>query len=194
MVMRLTLFTASRPWDQENSKFQARNSPSLRGTLYLEDVEDLPYRKCVGIVVLNCDNLVFAGQRIDGIDDAWQMPQGGIDEGEDNHSAALRELEEETGISSDLVQFVAETKGTYMYDLPIEMIPNLWGGKYRGQEQKWFLFDFIGNDSQININTSHPEFSNWQWMKTGQLVKKIVPFKRLVYESIFNEFREHMNY
>lgn len=194
MVMRLTLFTASRPWDQENSKFQDRKSPSLRGTLYLEDVEDLPYRKCVGIVLLNCDNLVFAGQRIDGIDDAWQMPQGGIDEGEDNHSAALRELEEETGISSDLVQFVAETKGTYMYDLPIEMIPNLWGGKYRGQEQKWFLFDFIGNDSQININTPHPEFSNWQWMKTGQLVKKIVPFKRLVYESIFNEFHEHMNY
>lgn len=190
----MTLFMASRPWDQEDYKLPARHGHSLRGTLSLDDVAaDLPYRKCVGIVLLNCDNLVFAGQRIDGIGDAWQMPQGGIDKGEDNHSAALRELEEETGISSDLVQLVAETKGTYMYDLPIEMIPVIWGGKYRGQEQKWFLFDFIGDDSQININTPHPEFLNWQWMKTGQLVQKIVPFKRLVYESIFKEFHEHLN-
>ena len=158
--------------------------------MYLDKVVNLPYRKCVGIMLINDEGLVFAGQRIDGIAEAWQMPQGGIDEGEDTYSAALRELEEETGISSKLVKFVAKSTESYFYDLPTELIPKLWGGKYRGQEQKWFLFKFLGKDSQINIKTSHPEFLNWRWIPMEQLIEKIVPFKKSVYSSVIAEFRD----
>ncbi len=158
--------------------------------MYLDKVVNLPYRKCVGIMLINDEGLVFAGQRIDGIAEAWQMPQGGIDEGEDTYSAALRELEEETGISSKLVKFVAKSTESYFYDLPTELIPKLWGGKYRGQEQKWFLFKFLGKDSQININTRHPEFLNWRWIPMEQLIEKIVPFKKSVYSSVIADFRD----
>lgn len=156
----------------------------------LDQVENLPYRKCVGIMLINDEGLVFAGQRIDGIAEAWQMPQGGIDKGEDTYSAALRELEEETGISAKLVEFVAESSGTFFYDLPEQLIPKLWGGKYRGQEQKWFLFRYLGKDNQININTRHPEFFKWRWMPMDQLIEKIVPFKKTVYGSVIAEFKD----
>ena len=158
--------------------------------MHLDEVENLPYRKCVGIMLINDEGLVFAGQRIDGIAEAWQMPQGGIDQGEDTCTAALRELEEETGVPPGLVRLVAESSESYFYDLPLKLVPRLWGGKYRGQEQKWFLFKYLGQDSQINIKTSEPEFLTWQWMPMEQLVEKIVPFKKSVYSAVIAEFRD----
>ncbi len=151
---------------------------------------NLPYRPCVGIMLVNSCGAVFAGQRLDGIAEAWQMPQGGIDEGEETLTAALRELEEETGITSDQVKFLARSQDWLCYDLPSDLVSRLWGGKFRGQKQMWFLFRFIGVDSQIDIKTRHPEFKSWQWMSTDSIVTKIVPFKRAVYRSVITEFRD----
>lgn len=157
-----------------------------------EDIAALPYRKNVGIVLMNAEGRVFAGQRIDSLGDAWQMPQGGIDQGEKPKEAALRELWEETGVRADLVQKLAKTENWVTYDLPAELIGAIWGGKYRGQKQKWFLFRFLGQDSDVNIATDHPEFSVWQWMEPEELIEKIVPFKRAVYEEVFATFRSQL--
>ena len=126
------------------------------------EIEKLPYRQNVGLMVLNEAGDVFVGQRKDNNVAAWQMPQGGIDEGEDAQVAALRELEEETGITTDLVAVVAVSDGWIPYDLPHNLVPKLWKGRYRGQEQKWFLLRFHGSDNQVNIQTEHPEFSKWR--------------------------------
>jgi len=152
----------------------------------------LPYRKNVGIVLMNRDGRIFAGQRIDNPGAAWQMPQGGIDAGEKPREAALRELFEETGVRADLVEKIAKTEDWVTYDLPDDLIGQIWGGKYRGQKQKWFLFRFNGEDSDVNIATEHPEFSVWQWMEPAEVVEKIVPFKRAVYEQVFEIFAEHL--
>ncbi|MCY4446643.1 MAG: RNA pyrophosphohydrolase [Rhodobacteraceae bacterium] len=154
---------------------------------------ELPYRPCVGIMMLNAQNDVFVGQRRDGISEAWQMPQGGIDRGEDHLAAALRELEEETGVTSDLVDLIDTTKRWLYYDLPTELIAKLWGGQFRGQKQMWFLFRFKGLDSQVKINTLNPEFSSWKWVNINELVDAIVPFKRHVYEEVIHEFSCHLN-
>ncbi len=157
-----------------------------------EALAALPYRRNVGLVLLNADGLVFAGQRIDNPGSAWQMPQGGIDKGEKPREAALRELREETGVRPDLVEKLAKTEDWLTYDLPPELIGSIWGGRYRGQQQKWFLFRFLGTDSDVNIATEHPEFSVWQWMHPDTLVERIVPFKRAVYEQVFDAFRDHL--
>ena len=157
-----------------------------------EEIAKLPYRQNVGLMVLNGDGDVFVGQRKDNVVSAWQMPQGGIDKGEDTQAAALRELEEETGISPDLVTVLAVSKGWIPYDLPHDLIKKLWKGKYRGQEQKWFLLRFHGTDDQVNIQTEHPEFSQWRWLKTAELVDNIVPFKRDVYVKVTEEFKEYL--
>lgn len=157
-----------------------------------EELATLPYRKNVGLVLINAEGLIFAGQRIDNPGHAWQMPQGGIDAGERPKEAALRELQEETGVRPDLVEKLAKTEDWLVYDLPEELIGNIWGGKYRGQKQKWFLFRFLGQDSDVNIATEHPEFSVWRWMEPAELVEKIVPFKRAVYEQVFDSFAEHL--
>lgn len=157
-----------------------------------EELAALPYRKNVGLVLINAEGLIFAGQRIDNPGNAWQMPQGGIDAGERPKEAALRELEEETGVRADLVEKIAKTEDWLIYDLPEDLIGNIWGGKYRGQKQKWFLFRFLGQDSDVNIATEHPEFSVWRWMEPAELVEKIVPFKRAVYEQVFDTFAEHL--
>lgn len=157
-----------------------------------EELAALPYRKNVGLVLINAEGLIFAGQRIDNPGHAWQMPQGGIDAGERPKEAALRELQEETGVRPDLVEKIAKTEDWLVYDLPEELIGTIWGGKYRGQKQKWFLFRFLGQDSDVNIATEHPEFSVWRWMEPSELVEKIVPFKRAVYEQVFESFAEHL--
>lgn len=154
--------------------------------------ENLPYRPCVGIVLINARGEIFAGQRLDSTADAWQMPQGGIDDGEKPRQAALRELWEETGVTGDLVEFVAKTADWVTYDLPPELLGKIWGGKYRGQRQKWFLYRFIGSDDQVRIATEHPEFSRWRWIGADDLIASIVPFKRGVYEQVVAEFRPYL--
>lgn len=134
------------------------------------------------------DGRVFVGQRIDTQAAAWQMPQGGIDPGETPRQAALRELHEEIGVPERLVTVEAETEGWITYDLPHEIVPRIWKGRYRGQAQKWFLLRFHGEDRDVNIATEHPEFSQWRWLEPGALVAGIVPFKRAVYARVLDEF------
>ena len=153
---------------------------------------DLPYRPCAGIMLANTEGKVFVGQRNDSRADtsAWQMPQGGIDDGEDAESAALRELFEETGVNPELVDILARSRDEHFYDLPDELIGRLWKGKYRGQRQHWFLMRFKGTDADINIETEHQEFSSWRWAEPEQLPLLIVPFKKRLYENILAEFVE----
>lgn len=156
------------------------------------DAETLPYRPCVGVVLIDARGLVFAGQRIDSPSPAWQMPQGGIDDGEKPREAAYRELWEETGVTRDKVEFVGKTHGWVTYDLPPDLLGKVWGGKYRGQKQKWFLFRFKGADSDIRIATDHPEFSTWRWILADEMLDAIVPFKRSVYEQVIRSFRAYL--
>ena len=150
--------------------------------------DTLPYRPCVGLMLINKAGLVFAAKRIDTLAEAWQMPQGGIDEGEDPRQAALRELEEEIGTNK--AEIIAESQQWLTYDLPAELVPKLWGGKYRGQKQKWFALRFTGEDGDINIATQHPEFCEWKWVPRETLPDLIVPFKRDLYQQIVTEFND----
>nr|WP_170540009.1 RNA pyrophosphohydrolase [Ruegeria arenilitoris] len=157
-----------------------------------EQIAKLPYRPCVGLMLMNDQCQIFVGQRNDRFEDAWQMPQGGVDEGESPRAAALRELQEEIGVTPDLVEIVAETDGWLPYDLPHDIVPKIWKGRYRGQEQKWFLLRFLGTDDQIDIETDHPEFTRWKWQDPDRLITEIVPFKRAVYERVMEAFRGYL--
>ncbi|WP_404381261.1 RNA pyrophosphohydrolase [Caenispirillum salinarum] len=148
------------------------------------DKNALPYRKCAGVMLMNDRGEVFVGRRKD-TPDAWQMPQGGIDKGEDARAAALREMHEEIG--TDKGEIVAETEGWLRYDLPDHLIGKVWKGKYRGQEQKWFLVRFTGTDADIDIATDHPEFDAWKWAPVDDLPAMIVEFKRPIYEQLVAE-------
>ncbi|MEO1046717.1 MAG: RNA pyrophosphohydrolase [Pseudomonadota bacterium] len=156
------------------------------------DPDTLPYRPCAGFMLVNADGLVFTGERIDHrAHGAWQMPQGGIDPGEDEETAALRELEEETGITADKVKVIGRSATPYRYDLPPELLGKVWKGKYRGQEQHWFLGRFLGEDTDINLEAhGSPEFQAWRWLTLDELPEKIVPFKREVYVALVEEFRD----
>lgn len=156
------------------------------------DPESLPYRPCAGFMLVNAEGRVFVGQRIDpSAHGFWQMPQGGIDKGEDVREAALRELEEEIGVAAHMVEVIAQTANAIRYDLPPELLGRVWKGKYRGQEQYWFLGRFLGTDADINLEAHHPpEFNEWRWIAPEQLPELIVPFKRAVYEEVLAEFRD----
>jgi putative (di)nucleoside polyphosphate hydrolase len=157
-----------------------------RDELYLK----LPYRPGVGLMLVNDDKKVFVGKRIDTKSDAWQMPQGGIDEGEHPDVTAMRELKEEIGTNN--VKIITVAKLWFYYDLPNHLINQIWDGKYRGQKQRWYLCRFLGEDSEINIQTFHPEFSDWRWIDINELTKVIVPFKRKLYGEIITEFKDYI--
>ncbi len=143
-------------------------------------------------MLANREGQIFVGQRLDAAKsnypDAWQMPQGGIDKGEDAETAALRELREETGVVPDHVHIIGRSQEDYLYDLPEELLGKIWKGKYRGQRQSWFLMRFTGQDQHINIQTDHPEFSDWKWADPEVLPEMIVPFKRDLYRALLKEF------
>ncbi|WP_315764302.1 RNA pyrophosphohydrolase [Sphingomonas sp. Y38-1Y] len=151
---------------------------------------DLPYRPCAGVMLLNAQGEVFVGQRLDSVLEAWQMPQGGIDPGEDALEAAVRELGEEAGIAPDKVELVAEAGEELTYDLPDDLIGKVWKGKWRGQRQRWFLFRFLGTDDDVNIQTAEPEFRAWRWVAPAELPELIVPFKRELYARLLEIFGE----
>jgi len=154
--------------------------------------DDHLYRRGVGVMLLNAEGHVFVGRRIDNRDEAWQMPQGGIDKGERPWPAALRELEEETGIRAKLVERLADHPQQLRYDIPDAIASQLWGGKWKGQLQDWFLVRFLGTDADVNIAAKHPEFSHWKWVEPHLLPELIVPFKREMYRQIVEGFSEFL--
>jgi len=155
----------------------------------MNDSNDLYYRPCVGLMVVNTRKNFFTAQRLDFTSTAWQMPQGGIDGSEGALHAAYRELSEETSITENDVELLAVSRGWFSYDLPKELVSKLWNGLYRGQKQKWFLMRFIGNDDDINLNTEIPEFSCLRWSTRQQLIESIVPFKKDLYRAVLKEFQ-----
>ncbi len=156
-----------------------------------KDLSNLPLRSGVGIVVLNKENKVFVAKRIDNPKNFWQMPQGGVDEGEDFLKAAYRELEEETSIKN--VKLIKELDGTITYELPDRLLGLIWKGKYRGQKQKWFLMRFIGMDNEINIKTKHPEFLEWKWVDLDKITDLVVDFKLHVYKEVKDKVKKILN-
>lgn len=152
----------------------------------------LPYRPCAGVMLLNAQGQVFVGQRLDSRMEAWQMPQGGIDPGEDPLDAAYRELWEETGVERQHVELIAAPEEELRYDLPDDLIGKLWKGKWRGQQQRWFLFRLIAGDDAIDIATAEPEFRAWRWIDATELPDVIVPFKRDLYARLLQIFTPHL--
>ena len=153
--------------------------------------KNLPLRLGVGIVLLNSDNKVFVGKRIDNPVNFWQLPQGGVDKNEDLLSAANRELKEETGVES--VKLIKEIDNWLTYELPKNLLGKIWKGKYRGQKQKWFIMRFVGNEEEINIKTKNAEFKEWKWIDINQLINVVVSFKLNVYKSIVKELNILLN-
>ena len=156
-----------------------------------EKFKDLPYRVGVGIIVLNKENKIFVAKRIDNPKGFWQMPQGGVDEGEDFLSAAYRELEEETSIKN--VELITEIDEITTYELPNHLLGKIWKGKFKGQKQKWFLMRYLGSGNEININTSKPEFFEWKWIELNSITKIVVSFKLNVYKILQKKLEKIIN-
>tara|TARA_A100001388_G_scaffold267435_1_gene241583 strand:- start:607 stop:1083 length:477 start_codon:yes stop_codon:yes gene_type:complete len=157
----------------------------------IEKFKNLPLRNGVGIIVLNNDNKILVAKRIDNSKNFWQMPQGGVDEGEDFLSAAYRELEEETSIKN--VELVKELDGMLTYELPAHLLGKIWKGKYRGQKQKWFIMRFLGNDDDINLKTDKPEFLEWKWIDLSMITEVVVDFKKHVYNELKEKIKKIVN-
>jgi putative (di)nucleoside polyphosphate hydrolase len=157
-----------------------------------EQKPDYLYRSGVGIMIINKDKKIFVGKRIDNHSDAWQMPQGGLDAGESEDVALFRELKEETGIPEEVVQIVQKSGKYHYYNLPYKLQKKFWGGKYLGQKQKWYLIEFSGEESIINVQTEDPEFSEWKWISKENLLNEIVSFKRSLYADVLKEFEEFL--
>ena len=153
--------------------------------------KDLPLRRGIGIVLLNKNNKVFVAKRIDNPKNFWQMPQGGVDQGEDFLTAAYRELEEETSIRT--INLIKELNGTMTYELPDRLLGIIWKGKYRGQKQKWFLMRFTGEEKEINIKTKNPEFLEWKWIDLDQITEVVVDFKLHVYKELQEKVKKIIN-
>jgi putative (di)nucleoside polyphosphate hydrolase len=149
---------------------------------------DYLYRSGVGIMLINRENKIFVGKRIDNNSDAWQMPQGGLDAGETEDLAMFRELKEETGIAEEKIKILQKSQSYHYYNLPYKLQKKFWGGKYLGQKQRWYLVEFIGDEKDVNIHTESPEFSDWKWISKEEIVNAIVPFKRELYEDLIKEF------
>jgi putative (di)nucleoside polyphosphate hydrolase len=156
-----------------------------------EKYKNLPLRSGVGIIVLNKDNKIFVAKRIDNPKDYWQMPQGGVDEGEDFLAAAFRELEEETSIKN--VKLIKEIDEMISYELPNNLLGIIWKGKFRGQKQKWFLMRYLGKDEDINIKTKNPEFLDWKWIELDEITNVVVDFKRHVYQLLKEKIKKIIN-
>jgi putative (di)nucleoside polyphosphate hydrolase len=156
----------------------------------VKDLGEYGYRPAAGIMLLNREGKVWVGQRLDNRLEAWQMPQGGLDPGEDAQDGALRELEEETGIGPNLVEIIARAPEELTYDLPEDMIGVVWKQKWRGQRQTWFLARFLGSDEDVNLQTADPEFRSWRWAQVDDLPKLIVPFKKKLYQDVIAAFRQ----
>ena len=156
-----------------------------------EKYKNLPLRIGVGVVLLNNENKVFVAKRIDNPKNFWQMPQGGVDLDEKFLTAAFRELYEETSIKN--VKLIQEIEGTYTYELPKNLLGIIWKGKYRGQKQKWFLMKYLGNDSEINLNTNNPEFLEWKWVDIDQITEIVVDFKLHVYKELKEKVKNIIN-
>jgi len=156
-----------------------------------KNFKNLPLRNGVGIIVLNDQNKVFVAKRIDNPKNFWQMPQGGVDEGEDFLEAAYRELKEETSIVD--VKLIKEFEETLVYELPENLLGIIWKGKYRGQKQKWFLMKYLGNDSDINIKTTKPEFLEWKWIDLDMITEVVVDFKLHVYQELKEKIKKIIN-
>jgi len=154
------------------------------------DKAALPYRPAAGVMLLNAAGQVFVAQRLDSTLEAWQMPQGGLDPGEDPLTGALRELEEETGIGPDKVEIIARAAEELTYDLPDDLLGKMWQGRWRGQRQTWFLARFTGTDDDVNLDTAEPEFRAWKWTDPKNLPLIIVPFKKKLYEDLLQIFAE----
>ena len=154
-------------------------------------LKSLPLRNGVGIIVLNKENKIFVARRIDNAQNFWQMPQGGINKGEDFLKAAYRELKEETSIKS--VELIKELEGTTTYELPSRLLGIIWKGKYRGQKQKWFIMKFFGDDNEINIKTKNPEFLDWKWIELDQITEVVVDFKLHVYKELKEKVKKLIN-
>jgi putative (di)nucleoside polyphosphate hydrolase len=158
----------------------------------MKDLTGYTYRPAAGVMLINQRKQVWVGQRLDSTLEAWQMPQGGLDAGEDPLEGALRELEEETGISRDRVEIIARAPKELTYDLPEDLVGVVWKQKYRGQRQTWFLVRFLGTDADVNLQTAEPEFRAWRWAEVDDLPRLIVPFKKKLYEEVIDAFREHL--
>jgi len=157
-----------------------------------QEKPDYLYRSGVGIMLINHEKKIFVGKRIDNNSDAWQMPQGGIDAGEDEDTAMIRELREETGIADNQVRIIKKSRSYFYYNLPYKLQKKFWGGKYLGQRQRWYLAEFTGTENLININTHDPEFSAWKWIGKDQIINVIVGFKRDLYRDVIREFSEFL--